>query len=237
MGCTDDQRALVQRLVDSYGYTFGDLTSATIRKNDPQALFELLCLSLLAAPRSGGWSPWAAIAGLKEGGIATPERLACSTWKRKVRVLSQANFRSPERTALVLTSVAETVRHRWGGDLGALRQEAGRDPAGERALLNEMKGMNDARVDLFFREAQSGWSELFPFADEPVLHAAERLGLPDDVQALAQTVRPEIFPRLVSALGHVERTQIYDVFDDTGPARVIDLGVGARESTRLRGAS
>lgn len=230
---------VTERLVGSYGYTFGDLTNATIRKNDRCALFELLCLSIMAGTGTGGWAPWAALAGLKEENLGTPERMAASPWKQKVHVLNDAGFvRSPERTALILTRTAEEVRDRYDGDLGNLREAAGRDPQKERELLRELKGMNDTRVDLFFREAQSGWSELNPFADEPVLRAAGRLGLCTDVDELADSVGRDRFPRLIAALGHVDRMKIYDVFDgQPESARVIDLRMGSKGSTRLRGAS
>ena len=62
------------------------------------------------------------------------------------------------------------------------------DPIVERDLLKELKGVDDGAVDLFFREVQSRWDELFPFADDAVLRAADRLGLPSDGEALAATV-------------------------------------------------
>jgi hypothetical protein len=51
-------------------------------------------------------------------------------------------------------------------------------------------------VDIFFREAQVAWEELFPFLDRPVAQAARRLGLDADPPALAGDQDPEAFGRL-----------------------------------------
>jgi hypothetical protein len=55
-------------------------------------------------------------------------------------------------------------------------------------------------VDIFFREVQGVWDELYPFADKLALRAAERHGLGKDAVALSKLVPRDDFPRLVSAL-------------------------------------
>ncbi len=55
-------------------------------------------------------------------------------------------------------------------------------------------------VDIFFREAQAIWEELYPFADQRALQVANRLGLGKDAGALAKLVSRKQFPRLVAAL-------------------------------------
>src|SRR6266536_2852789 len=55
-------------------------------------------------------------------------------------------------------------------------------------------------VDIFFREVQVAWEELFPFADRRALEQAERLGLPGDARALARGHDRRTFARLVAAL-------------------------------------
>jgi hypothetical protein len=60
--------------------------------------------------------------------------------------------------------------------------------------------LGDVGVSIFFREVQLAWDELYPFADERALEAAERLGLGSDAQALAKQVPRQEFPRFVAAL-------------------------------------
>jgi hypothetical protein len=66
--------------------------------------------------------------------------------------------------------------------------------------LKEVKGLGDVGVDIFFREAQAAWEELYPFADKRALQTARNLGLPDDADKLAERVDRKDFPRLVAAL-------------------------------------
>lgn len=65
-------------------------------------------------------------------------------------------------------------------------------------------------VDIFFREAQRSWSELFPFADPRALQAAERLGLGSDGTALLRLVDRHDFARLVTGLVRTDIDSTYD---------------------------
>ena len=58
----------------------------------------------------------------------------------------------------------------------------------------------DVGADIFMREAQITWPELYPFADRKALQAAARLGLYEDPHALADRVPRKDFPRLLTAL-------------------------------------
>jgi hypothetical protein len=59
-------------------------------------------------------------------------------------------------------------------------------------------------VDIFFREVQGVWDELYPFADRRALAGAKRLRLGDDLKALARLVDRREFPRLAAALVRVD---------------------------------
>src|SRR5215211_8055511 len=89
---------------------------------------------------------------------------------------------------------------RYKGDLRRLREEAGRQPSTERKLISEFKGIGDVGADIFFREVQREWSELFPFADKRALQAAERFGLATDAGSLAELTSRADLPRLINAL-------------------------------------
>jgi hypothetical protein len=89
---------------------------------------------------------------------------------------------------------------KYRGDLRRLREAAGRDPKRERSLLKECKGIGDVGADIFCREAQIVWDELFPFADRRALETARRLGLEDDAGKLARRIPRNDYPRLLAAL-------------------------------------
>jgi hypothetical protein len=110
----------------------------------------------------------------------------------------------------MLGDLTEHLLERYRGDLRRLREEAERDPKAERRLLKEFKGLGDVGVDIFFREAQVAWEELFPFADRRVLDAAGRLKLPKDPAKLAELVGRKDYPRLVAALVRVGLDDDYD---------------------------
>jgi hypothetical protein len=78
--------------------------------------------------------------------------------------------------------------------------------------------MGDVGVDIFFREAQAVWEELFPFADRRALEAAGRLGLPKQPGGLVDVVGRERFPQLVAALVRVELADDYEAVREAARA-------------------
>jgi hypothetical protein len=138
-----------------------------------------------------------------------------------VRVLNRHGYaRYDERTASMLGDACELLLDRYRGDLRRLRAEAGQDPRQERRLLKEVKGLGEVGVDIFFREAQVVWGELFPFVDRRAVQAARRLGLDADPGALAGGRRPEVFARLVAALVRTGLAHDHDAVLEAARARL-----------------
>ena len=135
-----------------------------------------------------------------------------STWKQRVNVLNDAGYaRYQERTATMLEDTVRLLADRRKGDLRTLRDEADRDPAAERELLKEFKGVGDVGVDIFFREAQAAWDELYPFADRRALAGAEKLGLGESARDLTRHVSKKDFVPLLAALVRVELAGEHDL--------------------------
>lgn len=65
-----------------------------------------------------------------------------------------------------------------------------------------LQGFGDVAVNIFCREVQEAWEELFPFADDRSLKLAAEHGLPDDAAKLAELVDNDRhkFVRLLAAL-------------------------------------
>lgn len=85
-------------------------------------------------------------------------------------------------------SLVRALLHRYGRTYSA---ELG-IPVGDNtpaALFQLLSAalLFSARIstDIFFREVQVAWDELFPFADRRALEGAGKLGLPEDPEALA----------------------------------------------------
>lgn len=196
------RKEIVDRLLERHGETYAGELGIDVPKGTPSALFELLCAAVLYSARIGSQIATEAARNLQRRGWRTARALAASSWDDRVKALNQAGYtRYQERTATMLGDLSQFVQERWNGDLRKLRQEAERDPARERALLKEIKGLGDVGVDIFFREVQVAWPELVPFADKRALKAAKRLKLPGDPQQLARLAGGDRqFARLVAAL-------------------------------------
>jgi endonuclease III len=193
--------ATVRRLLDEHGTTFCEEIGIRIADNTPSALFQWLTACILFSAPIGHRQAVRAAVALSKAGYRTSRRMADATWEERVKVLNENGYaRFDERTARILQDAADLVEEEYKGDLRRLREAAGRDPAEERRRLKAVKGIGDVGVDIFAREAQAVWPELYPFADRLALKAAERHGLGKDAEALSRAIPREDFPRLVAAL-------------------------------------
>jgi hypothetical protein len=211
----DTARALLER----HGRTFADELGIDVTKGTPSVLYRLLCAAMLMSARIDSRIAVKAAGSLAKRGWRSPRKLAESTWEQRVTALNEAGYaRYQERTATMLGDLTEHLLERYGGDLRRLRDDAERDPAAERRLLKEFKGLGDVGVDIFFREAQVAWEELFPFADRRALDAAGRLKLPRDPDKILELVGAKDYPRLVAALVRVELDDDYDAVREAARA-------------------
>jgi endonuclease III len=199
------QDAVVRALLDLYGETFSEELNIAIADNIPTSLFQLLCASLLFSARISTDIAVAAARALFEHGWTSADKMAGSTWEERTRTLNEAGYaRYDESTSRMLGDTVDLLLERYGGDLRNLREQAERDPTQERQRLKEFKGIGDVGANIFFREVQVAWDELFPFADDRSLEGARKLELPDSPQALLDLTGPEDYPRLVAALVRVQ---------------------------------
>src|SRR5690606_8024232 len=112
-------------------------------------------------------------------------------------------------TATYLGDTTNLLLQKYKGDLRNLREAAERRPDRERKLLKEFKGIGDVGCDIFFREAQAVWDELYPFADRRALKAGRELGLGSTPAELAKLVSRNEFVRFVGALARCDLERRY----------------------------
>ncbi|WP_320066209.1 hypothetical protein [Micromonospora sp. RTGN7] len=207
----EDRKRLARRLAGS-GRGFAEQYGFQVT-NNPSRLFQLLVLSVLLARRGDFRRAVESAVALPDAGWDSAARLARSLHADRVRVLRAAGQRGDvDALADVLGDLARAVVQRYRGDLRRLRAMAHHDPAGERALLAELPGVDAEAVDLFLREAQALWREVAPVADRRALTAARRLGLgrsPSDLAGLAGSGESERLAWLVGALARVELEKRY----------------------------
>lgn len=204
-----DPKSIAQRVLLLYPHTYAE--EAGIRSpGSESALFQLLVMALLMSARIRASVALDATRALFEHGWTTAKSMARADWAERTRVLNRSGYaRYDERTSSMLEETAQHLVDHFEGDLRRLRDEAGRDPATERRLLKRCKGIGDVGVDIFFRQAQGSWPELFPFADSRALRAAKRLGLGEEAEPLVRLVVAKDFPRLVDALVRVDLDRSY----------------------------
>lgn len=204
-------QAIADALLAEYGQTYADEAGIRPMKDTPSPLFRLLCASLLFSARISADIAVSAAKALAAQGWTTASKLAESTWQERTHTLNEAGYaRYDERTSTMLGQTATHLLERYSGDLRNLRQAAGRDPSTERRLLKEFKGIGDVGVDIFFREVQAVWDELYPFLDRRAAKHADALGLATDAETLARHVNRSDFPRLAAALVRVSNADARD---------------------------
>jgi hypothetical protein len=205
-----DQK-IVRAVLERHGRTFAQELRIDVAKGTPAPLFRLLCAAMLLGARIDAGIATEAARNLARRGWRSPRKLAESAWEERVEALNEAGYtRYQERTATMLGDLTAQLLDRWHGDLRRLRDDAGREPREERKRLTEFKGIGDVSVDIFFREIQVSWKELFPFADRRVLDAAGRLELPKDAARLAKLSGGRDYARLATALVRVDLGDDYD---------------------------
>ena len=196
-----DQDRIVATLLEEHGRTYAEQLGIDLQGGTPSPLFRWLCAALLMSARIGAATAVDAARALADQGWTTAAKMAEATWEQRTRTLNRAGYaRYDESTSRMLGDTAEMLQEKYQGDLRKLRDAAERDPERERALLKECKGIGEVGIDIFMREAQITWPELYPFADKKALEAAAKLGLDEDPHALADRVPRKEFPRLLTAL-------------------------------------
>jgi hypothetical protein len=198
----NDTDSLVKTLLERHGRTFAQEIGIHLEAGATASpLFQLHCAAVLMSARIDAGAAVDAAKGLIDAGWITAEKMAESTWQQRVDVLNTHSYaRYDEKTSQFLGENAQLLLENYNGDLRNLRQSCEGDPGKYRRELKEFQGMGDVGVDIFFREIQLAWDELYPFCDEKARRSAARLGLPKNPDTLKNMVDRQDFPRLVAAL-------------------------------------
>lgn len=194
-------RTTARSLLDQGGTTYAAQAGITLA-DKPAPLYRLLVLSVLLSTRI---KAEIAVAAARElGEFGTPRKMLDATWQQRVDALGRGHYvRYDESTATALGQGAELLLDRYGGDLRKMRSRADGDPDALRGLLREVPKLGPVGADICCREAQAVWPELRPYFDKKALTGAEKLGLPNDPQRLAELVAGDELARLAAAFVRV----------------------------------
>lgn len=198
------KRDIARAVLDRHPRSYADELRVDVGRNTPAPLYQWLIASLLFSARIAAGQAQGAARALFDRGWRTPQKMAQTSWSERVEVLNRSGYaRYDESTSRYIGDTTALLLDRYGGDLRKLRAAAGRDAGNERELLKAFKGIGDVGTDIFFREVQVAWDEVFPFADRKALDVARRLGLDDGAAALARLVDRRDLPRLLTGLVRV----------------------------------
>ena len=220
------RKRIAAAVLDNYGRTFAGELGIPLERATPSPLFRWLCASILFSARIGTSIAANAARALAEAGWTTAQKMADSTWAERTRVLNRSGYaRYDESTSRMLGEDAELLVSQYGGDLGRLREAARQDPEEERTRLKEFKGMGDVGVDIFLREVQQVWKEVYPFVDKKSLKCARKLHIAANADELAALVPHRDFPRLIAGLVRVDLAAAHD--------KVVEAAHGSGKTTEL----
>lgn len=185
--------------------SYADELRIDVSRNTPAVLYQWLIVSLLFSTRIAASQAQKAARALFDQGWRTPTKMAGVSWGERVKVLNRSGYaRYDESTSRYIADATSLLLERYGGDLRKLRLQAEYDPRRERELLKSFKGIGDVGADIFFREVQLAWDELYPFADQRALNAAGKIGLNRSAKGLAGLVQRRELPRLLSGLVRID---------------------------------
>ncbi len=210
---TTRQRRIAAELLRRYPKSHADRLRIDVAKNTPSPLYQWMIASLLFSARiSVDLAHQAAKALFNGEGWRTPRKMAATTWEQRVKVLNGSGYaRYDESTSRYIGESTDLLLDRYKGDLRRLRDAADGDPERLRKLMSDFKGIADVGSDIFFREVQVAWDELYPFADRKSLAVADKLDLEANARGLAGLVeRQRDLPRLLSALIFADRANDID---------------------------
>lgn len=209
-----ERQSLVFSLLERHGRTFAAELGIHLHRNTPSPLFRLLCLSLLTSAPVQADIAMNAARALGKAGWTTPNKLRDSSWQARVNTLNGAGYaRVDEKTATQIAKLNDTLLSQYKGDLRKLRERADGDVNEAHKALKAFQGIGDVGASIFLREVQTVWAEFYPYADKATLKAADKLGLPDNTEALAGLVDQRRFPELVAALVRVQLAKDFEAVE------------------------
>ena len=181
----------------------------------PETILALVLHAMLTSARISHQLAYKSVKAVIDAGYHEFETLKKSTWEERTEVLTEGGYtRYREKTATALGELAEFIEREYKGDLNNLLKRANSSPATVRKLLQEIKGIGNVGVDIFFDTAQHVWPSLGPFIDSRSLDTAERCGLGRDVNAMWEAVGkdPEELCKLASALTNIRLEKLEHEF-------------------------
>ncbi|MFW5804684.1 MAG: hypothetical protein ACOCWG_05590 [bacterium] len=206
------EKKIIKKLLAKYGEPYSGEIGINVKKENPSNLFMWFVASNLFSARISSSIAVDAAKSLFKRGWKSPRKMNKTSWNERVQALNEAHYtRYQERTSTFLGDLSKKILEEYDGDLRKLREKAGKNPQKMRKLLKEFKGVGNVGVDIFFRELQMTWKELYPFADKKTLKAAKKMDLPNNANDLLRLTGKSKFIKLLAALVRADLNKDYDL--------------------------
>lgn len=204
------------RILTKYPQSFCEELGIPIETSNPASLWMWLCASILFSARIKSDAAVRACKALFRAGLTTPEAFSNATEEQCRTLLHDNGYEKYDvKTAKFLVENGRQVMIDFpNGDINLLRQAANKSPDVERSMIKKFKGVGDGAADIFFREAQLAWPELYPMAvDKKSLKAARLVGLKEDPRWLAELCGNDKakYVRLIAALVRIDLSRSYNL--------------------------
>jgi len=184
-----------------YPKTFAQEAGIDVSRGEPDALFQWLCASLLMSAQISHNIALDSARAIFREGWASPDKMKESNWNDRQRVLENSGYiHYKETTATRLEDTADLVLKKYSGDLNNLYEKFNGDLLEIHNALQEFNGLGDAGADIFCREVQLVWPNLYPFLDDKARDTAQQLGMPPDAEELTEYCTKQEYPRLITGI-------------------------------------
>jgi endonuclease III len=206
----------LEHILIKYPQSFCEELGIPMETSSPRALWMWLCVSILFSARIKSDAAVRACKALFRAGLTTPEAFSNATEEQCRKLLHDNGYEKYDvKTANFLVENGRKCMVEFpNGDINLLRQAANNSPEVERSLIKKFKGVGDGAADIFFREAQLAWPELYPMAvDKKSLKAARLVGLKEDPRWLAELCGNDKakYVRLIAALVRIDLSRSYNL--------------------------
>ncbi|KAK3678604.1 hypothetical protein LTR78_001902 [Recurvomyces mirabilis] len=116
--------------------------------------------------------------------------------EKQHQALWDARTQHKDKTAAQIGELAEVVLQKFttsndkeGTEMQKVRDDCNRDVDKERQYLKDnIKGLGNTGLDIFFRRVQWLWDAGYPFVDNRTMQSLHKLGLPDEGEELHELI-------------------------------------------------
>jgi endonuclease III len=172
------------KLVEEFGGTYSKALGIDLASGKVTEIYKWFIASILFGARISEAIAINTYREFEKAGIVSPQKVLDAGWNKLVKILDRGGYvRYDFKTATKFLEVNDTLMQQYQGDLNALHHSAKDSSDLELRLKSLGKGIGEVTANIFLRELRGIWRKAAPLPSEPVIHAANELGvLPENIK-------------------------------------------------------